>query len=162
MRPLLIGIGNCLRGDDGAGPDLVSRLRIQCTQGQTKWQDFDICVSDGNAMSLVDLWVGRQDVIIVDAIWDPTKHPGSLIVLDAKDLGSMGNHLRSSTHSFGLNDAIKISKSLENLPPRITILGIVGDSFHIDDHVSTTVASAIQRLVDDFDPTRPSRGHEDA
>ncbi len=67
-RVLLIGIGNDLRGDDGAGPRVARAL-----EGRLPW---DVRVAHGLAPELADDLVACDVALFVDADADPTLlHP---------------------------------------------------------------------------------------
>lgn len=64
-RPLLIGIGNRLRGDDGAGYRLAERLEIKPDPSATPWQVLAVqqlipelapAIARADAVLFVDAW----------------------------------------------------------------------------------------------------------
>ena len=73
----VVGMGNRLRGDDGAGPELVQRLKEQ-------WEKSDFCRRFPNERLFIDAGETPEDwlVRIVDL------KPAVVIVVDAVDLGA--------------------------------------------------------------------------
>ena len=81
MRIAVLGLGNVLRRDDGAGPAVVARLEARYELPP------DVFVMDLGTpgLDLVDMLVERDAVVFVDAIVDRGA-PGSVRVLDPADL----------------------------------------------------------------------------
>ena len=57
-RVVVIGVGNPLRGDDGAGPAVIEALRGRVPDGTL------LTVSDGEPGRMLDLW-DRDDTVVV-------------------------------------------------------------------------------------------------
>ena len=111
--PVLIGIGNPWRGDDGIGHAVVYAL--QDTPGLTTATTF------GEPAELMDLWQGHDPVILVDAIVTGAV-PGTLHRLDAAE--PLPRTARYSSHGIGLADAIELARALDALPANLVIYGI--------------------------------------
>ncbi|MGI9646364.1 MAG: hydrogenase maturation protease, partial [Ilumatobacteraceae bacterium] len=62
MRPLVIGVGNRWRGDDGVGPRAVDALAARTGDG------VDLVALDGEPTRMVDAWAGRSAVVVIDAV----------------------------------------------------------------------------------------------
>jgi len=52
-----------------------------------------------------------------------------------------------STHAFGLQEAIELSRVLQQLPKRLVIYGIEGKSFAIGERLSKEVSQALSQAV---------------
>ena len=62
VNPLVIGVGNRWRGDDGVGPCTIEAL------ARIEGLDAELLTLDGEPARLVAAWQGRSVVVIVDAI----------------------------------------------------------------------------------------------
>ena len=144
---LVIGIGNIYRGDDGAG---VLAARALKARPDVPLDCFDIQESDGSAFALMELWRGRGDVVIIDAMALEGKKSGELLVFDGRRSLLPLDQFRVSTHAFGLKEAIALSGSLGALPKQLTIIAIVGADFSMKEGLSPAVAAAVQRWVNEF------------
>lgn len=139
--PLVIGLGQPFRGDDGIGPAVVERLAGVC-EGQA---DFKTC--NGDAAVMLDLFEGRQRVFVIDAVASDRDAPGTVHEVDAVSEDLPVDSSQASSHVLGLNDALALGRLLGKLPPELTIYGIVGASFDTGAEISGEVAAAIDGVV---------------
>jgi hydrogenase maturation protease len=124
MRLAAIGIGNPLRGDDGAGIWAAWILRGANLPG------LAVLESNGEGTALMEAWESFDTVILVDAMRSSAKI-GTVRRFDA-GVGPLPSNLFSlhSTHGFGIIAAVELARILNRLPPRLVIYGIEGKSFH--------------------------------
>lgn len=137
--PLVIGIGNSMRRDDGVGPAVVDRL--------TGTPGVDLTVLDGEATRLVEAWRSRDHVVIVDAArrGDPA---GTLHRLDlAVDRIPVGAHPASS-HAAGLADALELGRALDCLPAALVVYGVEAEDLSFGEGLSPAVRKALDNVVD--------------
>jgi len=141
QKILLIGVGNPLRGDDGAGPVVAKLIR----------ERHHPCISvrehDGEGASLIETWASAQKVIVVDAVSSDSP-PGTIYRLDATEQPLPGKVFQSSTHAFGLHDAIELARALHRLPRQIIIYGIVGKCFETGSGLSGEVEIAARQVAE--------------
>lgn len=135
--PLIIGIGNPLRGDDGVGPDVAEKLRAAGIPTMT---------FDGDGAELMELWVGHERVIIVDATQSQAT-VGTVQRFDANAEALPAHLFRHSTHQFGVGEAVEMARALNRLPSRLTIYGIEGGDFSLGAGLSTDVERAVPTVV---------------
>ena len=142
----IIGIGNLLRRDDAAGRLLASRIK----------KDFpalDIIELDGEMTSLMEAWEGVDEAIVIDAIQSESK-PGSIYCLDVSEEPLPAFCQQSSTHGFGLAEAIELSRTFASLPQKMTVYGIEAMDLQSGEGLSSAVAQAVdelhQRLKDEL------------
>lgn len=114
MKTLIIGCGNPDRGDDAVGL-LVAR--------QLREAGLDAREHTGDMLLLIDLWSGYDDVIIVDAMVSGAP-AGSIAIFDPQTGQLPTQQLHSSTHQFGLAEVVELARTLDRLPPKLTIYGI--------------------------------------
>jgi hydrogenase maturation protease len=117
---LVLGLGNSLRGDDGAGPAVAAALLLLDLPPQ-------VDVVDGGVAGLetVLLLQGYERVIIVDAA-DMGLEPGEWrrITPDTAEIKSIENRLRGTLHAAGLAEALVLAEALDVLPDTLIIYGI--------------------------------------
>jgi len=138
---LIIGVGNYFRGDDSAGLLIAQTLASKNMQG-VQAVEFD---SDGTG--LLDLWEGVGRVILVDAVSSGNKS-GRTYRFEplAKPLPS--SFFSTSTHNFGVAEAIELARALNCLPSRLVVFGVEGTNFKMGDPLSDEVESALPYLIE--------------
>ena len=139
-RSIVIGIGNAFRSDDAAGWIIAERL-----VGRRR----DIVLRHtGEPTSLMSLWKGCDEVILIDAVHSGAA-AGTIVRLDASDTALPANWV-TSTHSMGLREAIELARLFGSLPSRVIVYGIEADRLEMGEDVSSPVAEAIDRLVEEL------------
>lgn len=138
MAALVIGFGNPDCGDDAAGPLVARRLAGRIAAR--------VLERHGDALALLDAWAGVELLVLVDAA-APMGTPGRIHRLDlTADLPrelSVG-----SVHSFGLPEAVALSRRLGTLPARVVVYAIEGLCFDVGGAVSAAVAAAVGAVAD--------------
>jgi len=142
--PLVIGIGNRFRMDDGVGPWVAETLQ------QT---GLDARVHAGDGTGLLDLFEDYDDVILVDATRSGAE-PGSLVALDAGLAPLHADMFHYSTHRFGLAEAVETARALGCLPERLWVYGIEGKDFGAGIGLTACVELTASVLVTDLTPNR--------
>ncbi len=141
--PLVIGIGNPWRGDDGVGHAVVEALAG--TPGLTT------ATCSGEPAELMELWQGHDPVILVDAVVTGAA-PGTLHRLDAREPLPRG--ARYSSHGIGLAEAVELARSLGDLPETLIVHGIeparLEDGAGLSPEVRDTLARVITRITDNL------------
>jgi hydrogenase maturation protease len=142
---LVIGVGNPLKGDDGAGRVVVRRLaaRNDCA--------FKLLEATGEATALMSAWTGFDDVVLVDACRGAGA-AGTIHRFSPDDVGRVARLQHASTHSLGVAAAIGLARALGTLPRRLVIYAIearhscdgAGLSPEVDRAVDAVVALVMQ------------------
>jgi len=143
VRPVLvIGLGNELRGDDGAGIEVARRLR-----GLAAEAGIDVRAQQGEPAGLIDAWSGRKAVVVVDTMRSGAE-PGTICRFDAS-CEPLPAQLRgsSSTHALSLAEAIELARALEQLPPRAVVFAIEGQRFETGAALSDEVRAVIPKVA---------------
>lgn len=139
---LLIGVGNEYRRDDSAGILVVRRCQSVLPA------DVDIREASGEASTLMELWAGADRVILVDAVSSGAP-AGTIHRFEAHAEPVPASHFDcSSTHAFGVAQAIELSRTLGELPRRLTVYGIEGQDFGIGGGLSPAVAQALPAVIE--------------
>lgn len=141
---LIIGIGNPDRGDDGVGIFAIERLRLLNLWG------IQLLQHSGEGTSLIDLWQTNRAAIIyiIDAMYSGLP-AGSVQYFEVHNhpLPSCFSQ-QTSTHAFGLAEAVELARSLGCLPQRLLIYGIEGLCFDFGAPLSLVVESASHKVVE--------------
>jgi hydrogenase maturation protease len=139
---LVVGIGNAMRGDDGAGLEVVRRLR----EGGPV-TGVTVCTLEGEGIGLLDAWEGASAVVLVDTVQSGSA-PGTVHRLDAAAKSLPGGlRTSSSTHAVGVADAIELARVLGRLPARLVVYGIEGERFDAGAALSAPVAAVIDDVA---------------
>lgn len=143
MRPtLVLGLGNPLMGDDGAGLAALGQLRDE-------WQLAEaIELVDGGTwgMNLLPLLESFDRVILLDAI-DQRAQPGALLLLRKDELPRYLSH-KLSPHQLDLREVLAIAELRDKLPRHLLAIGVQPESVELTAALSPRVSEAIPRLVD--------------
>ena len=140
-RILVVGVGNELRGDDAAGLLVVRKLRNLNLPG------VRVIESSGDSAKLMDAWAGFDAVFVVDAT-TAVARAGTVHRFEGHRQPLPSDLLGASTHSFGLAEAVELSRHLGRMPPELIVYGIEGESFDIGQAVSPAVTASIQTVFE--------------
>jgi hydrogenase maturation protease len=137
----IIGVGNAWRSDDAAGLCVIQRLRSAPLPGVI------LAETPGTAASILAAWEDTADAIVVDAVLSGAP-PGTIYRLDAHDSAAAFPVSRStSSHGWGLAEALALGQVFRNLPSRLIIYGIEGQDFSFGESLSPAIAAALPEVV---------------
>lgn len=136
----VIGIGRADRGDDAVGLVVAQALRAARMPG------VRVMATTGDGTALMEAWRNADTVFVVDAIRSGAR-PGVIHRIAAHRGPLPAAFRHSSTHSFGLAEAIEWSRLAGQLPRRLILYGIEGSTFTLGSHLSPEVAEAAAKLV---------------
>lgn len=116
---LLLGLGNPLLSDDGAGQELLSRLTSDASQwgGQVEFLD-----GGTQGLALLGIFEGRKAVIFLDAVRLGDK-PGAVHVLNGEEVARMGRRA-ATAHEGSAPQILAALELLGEMPPEITMIGL--------------------------------------
>jgi hydrogenase maturation protease len=140
MKHVIVGVGNEYRRDDGVGLAVAARLQGRVPAG------VDIVACEQEPSRLLDAWEGAATALVVDAI-ESGAEPGTLLRFDASELAVPARVFRSSTHAFGVGDAIELARALSKLPGRVVVYGVEGAEFAAGEGLSTAVQRAVEQAA---------------
>jgi len=140
-KVLVAAIGNPDGGDDGVGP-----LVAQTLSGRLP-VEAKLVVRSGDMMSLIEDWVAFDAVICVDAA-APRGAPGHVHRIDLAEDKLPPELSFTSSHAFGLAEAIELARVLELAPKRIIVYAIEGDCFDAGAPFTPAVLSAAAEVAD--------------
>jgi hydrogenase maturation protease len=139
MQTLVLGIGNTLLSDEGAGVHAVHYL-------QTNHSDIqNTRFVDGGTLSFtLAAEIEQADNLIVIDATQLHASPGSIETFIDDEMDRFLNHgKRKSVHEVGLMDLIHISRLTGQFPTRRALIGIQPQSLDWGEHPSSEVKSAI-------------------
>jgi hydrogenase maturation protease len=148
MKPIVIGLGNPILGDDGVGWRVVEEVKRRLALvGEENNIDVDFLSLGG--ISLMEHLVGYERVILVDAILTE----GELGLITLARLDDIPNYSAfhiTSAHDTSLQTALELGKKLgARLPDDVTIVGIsIKRAYDFSEELSPPVQQAIPKAVD--------------
>lgn len=134
-RVCIVGVGSDLRGDDGAGPELIRLIG-----GRVSAECFDVGVAPENYLEKI-VSVAPDTVLIVDAA-DFDGAPGEAMIFSAEDAKSGG----LSTHALSL-DMVCTYLSVRR-PMTVWVLGIQPAAVGLCAGLSAEVAATVGEIAD--------------
>lgn len=140
---LIVGIGNPMRRDDGVGPAMIERLRIDSDLPST----VELLALDGEPTRLIGAWEGRRRVVVIDATRNGGE-PGTIYRIDPLTVGLQLGRPNRSSHGAGLGVAIELAGALGRLPEELVVIGVEPAELCAGPDLSPTVERALPDLVD--------------
>jgi hydrogenase maturation protease len=138
----IVGVGNSLLSDDGAGIHVISLLAAD-----DSLPDDVTCLDGGTVgLALLDRLAGKRALIVIDAARFGAA-PGSVRVLENE---AMDAHLRGkhgSVHEVGLSDLVDALRLTDALPARRALVGIEPASLDWGTAPTAEVARALPDAV---------------
>jgi len=115
MRTVVVGVGNPILGDDGVGIHVARELKGKV--------DVDVREAYTGGLNLLDLIIGYDRAVLVDAVYLDGMRAGEVKALSLDDLESAHS---SNPHDATLMEAIEVSKRMgeRRLPRDIVLVGI--------------------------------------
>jgi len=140
-KALVIGIGNQYRGDDAAG------LEVACSLEKQLGSLVDVAYCDGDEMELMDLWLDRKSVFLIDAVSSDEEEVGFLHRFLAHEQEIPAIFSQSSTHLLGIAHVIELAKALQQLPEQLFIYGIEGKHYSIETKISEELKAKLTEIA---------------
>jgi hydrogenase 3 maturation protease len=134
---VIVGIGNALRGDDGAGPRVCQILK-----GTIDAEVIDAGTTPENYIAKI-VKMSPKKLLIIDAI-DFGTSPGTVKIFDIQDLGKFS----LSTHCLSPHLFVEVIQSEINV--EVIFIGIQPANVQTSIGLSRSVAGAIIALADEI------------
>lgn len=152
MKTLIIGLGNPILTDDGVGVKVAYELERILTSHQqpTTSHRMDVTEASAGGLRLMELMIGYDRAIIVDAFTNGSNTPGKMHRMTLDDLRAVSPTQHSaSAHDTTLVTALDAGKALGmHLPDEVVIYAIeVENVIDFSDEPTTAVAAAIPGAV---------------
>ena len=143
MKTLVLGLGNPILTDDGVGFAVVEEVKERLPTA-----DVTVSQASVGGLSLLELVVGYDRVVIIDAIRTAGGKPGEIQHLSPDDF--RGSIRAASTHDVDLATALELGRQLGmDIPGEIVILGIEAvDVETFGEELTPSVAAAVPQAVE--------------
>ena len=138
--PLVIGVGNEMRTDDAVGLYVARQLGLRLANS------VRIAEQSGEGTSLMSLWRNAEHVVIVDAVISGSQ-PGTIHRVNALSTRLQKGFLRSSSHLFGVSEAIELARELNELPKTLVLYGIEAESVEPGIGLSESLVRSLPDLL---------------
>ena len=143
VRPpvLVLGVGNALLGDDGAGLRVLAELERDAAHwaGQVEFLD-----GGTQGLALLDRIAGRRVLLVLDAVALGAE-PGTVHALRGwKHEGERA----STAHESNVAELLQASTLLGECPEQVTVIGIEPARIETGIGVSDAVAKAVGEAVE--------------
>ncbi len=140
MKILVLGLGNELLSDDAIGILAARALRERLKD------QADVVESSLSGIALLELFIGYERAIIIDAVKTGCRAPGTISELSPSDLSSV---VAPSPHYAGLPELLALAERLHlDFPKEIKIFAIeVEDPYTIGRALREPVQNALEELT---------------
>lgn len=138
-KTLILGIGNALLRDEGAGVHAIRML-----DGHVAGRD-DIELMDGGTLSftLAGAIEDADQLIVIDAA-QLNAEPGTMQVFEGDEMDAfVGGNRKRSVHEVSLVDLLMIARLADHLPLKRALIGIQPHDIDWGEQPSPPVAAAI-------------------
>ncbi len=133
-KTVIVGIGNTLKSDDGAGPAICTKL-----EGKTSAEIIDVGTVPENFIQVI-CRMKPQVVLVIDAV-DFGSTPGDSIIFAPDQLNSFA----ISTHT--LSPRIFADVVRQTIDTKVVFLGIQPKHLQFGESLSDEVAGAVDKLA---------------
>jgi hydrogenase maturation protease len=141
---LLIGVGNEFRSDDGLGIYAAREIRRRNVPG------VRVVEQNGDGTALMEAWEDYRYVIVVDAMNSGTAS-GDVHCIDAVTQRIPSHLFHYSSHSFGVVEAIEMSRVLKRLPEMLLLYGIEGKLFEVGPGLTDSVLKNMPEMLSNIE-----------
>jgi hydrogenase maturation protease len=142
LKTLVLGLGNSILTDDAVGFAVIEEVGKQLDRG-------DVTVSEASVggLSLLQLVVGYDKVIIIDAIQTSACQPGEIHRLSPDEF--RGTLRAASTHDITFATALDLGHQLGmDIPKEIVIFAVEAvDVETFGEELTAAVAAAVPKVV---------------
>jgi hydrogenase maturation protease len=139
---LVAALGNPDRGDDGVGLEVARLLEGRLPAAAR------ILARRGDMLSLIDDWAGCDALICIDAAAAPDAEPGRIHRIDLARDALPQDLSFTSSHAFGLPEAVALARALKLAPRCIVVYAIEGSRFDSGATLSPEVLAAASEVAD--------------
>jgi hydrogenase 3 maturation protease len=133
----VVGIGNRLKGDDAAGPELIDRIA-----GHSRFYCIDAGVAPENYLEKI-VGIKPDTILLVDAM-DFGGSAGSIKLFSADQVTGGG----LSSHALSLRMTCDYLQ--QRISARIFVLGIQPAQVKMNEPLSEAVRVAVEKLADEL------------
>jgi hydrogenase maturation protease len=138
---VVLGLGNTLHSDDGAGPKAIERLK------RDQRVPEEVALIEGGTLGLELLtyvW-DCSHLLVLDAI-DTGQPPGTLVRMSGQELDALPG--KGSVHQLGVADLLVALRVLAKQPPTVVLLGVQPATTEWGAELSPPVEAAMSALLE--------------
>jgi hydrogenase maturation protease len=158
MQTLIVGLGNPILGDDGAGWRIAERVAeilppaSASLEGQQLNKDAQSirveCLSLGG-LSLMEHLEGYDQVILVDTIQTGQVPVGTVSTFLLDELNDVSSGHTTSIHDTSLQNALRVGRTMGvKLPEKIIVVAVeAGNVYDFSESMTPPVAESIPVAV---------------
>ena len=139
--PVVIGVGNRYRRDDGSALRVVDALATRVPAGTV------VVESDGEPARLIDSWADATLAIVIETVRQGTP-PGSVSEIEWDERLSNAINSEHGSHSLGIAEAIALGRVVDRMPRKLRILGIEPGDLGWGEGLSDAVSRSINDVVE--------------
>jgi hydrogenase maturation protease len=147
MSTRIIGLGNSILTDDGAGIYAAREVSRRLAQADLH-AGIDILESEVAGFDLMEMMAGWKRVILIDSIQFDGLKPGTVVRIEPEDLHTS---LRiRSVHEINLPTVLELGRRLGlEMPAKLTIFGIQAeDPFTFGESLTDAAERGMNEAVD--------------
>ena len=151
-KVVIVGIGNSLRGDDGAGPELIKSLKFKVRSSEKNHElstpNHQLCLIDTGSVpeNFLQKIVGeRPDVILLVDTINLGKPAGSIEIIAAENLKEES----FSTHNASLKLTIAYLK--KETKASVFLLGIQPKNIGFGQKISPEVEESVKKIAKEIE-----------
>lgn len=160
---LVLGIGNVLLSDEGAGVHALRLLQRRHADRHPadEAESQGVRFFDGGTLSFTLCEpIGQADRLIVLDTAELRSPPGSIALFEDAEMDRfLGHGPKSSVHEVGLAEVLAMVLLEERLPRQRALIGVQPASFAWGDTPTPAVAAAIPRMVEMAERKLAEWGH---
>jgi hydrogenase maturation protease len=119
LPTLILGCGNLLFSDDGAGLRLLNRLAVESDPAHARF------VNAGTVTFDVFSDIESATAMLVVGAANLREAPGTVAIFEGSDMDAfLSGYRRRTAHELGLANLMDVARLLRRLPPRRALLAI--------------------------------------
>ena len=141
-RILILGVGNILLSDEGAGIKAIQELQRQYSFPA----EVELMDAGTSGMQLLPWIENRSDLFILDIVNEQEADYGEVLQYNYEDPPAFVRK-KSTSHQIGLHEVLAFSQMSNTLPSRIVLFGIRPLSFDTSLDLSPQVQEGLQKLI---------------
>jgi hydrogenase maturation protease len=138
LPTLILGCGNLLFSDDGAGLRLLNRLAVECDLAQARF------VNAGSVNFDMLSYVESATAMLVVGAADLREAAGTVAIFEGADMDAfLSGFRRRTAHELGLANLMDVARLLRRLPTRRALLAIQPGQVERSNALSAPVDAAL-------------------
>lgn len=149
MKTLLLGLGNELYGDDGVGIHVARKLKADFGEGKEPSAcpgNLTIEESSLSGLSLLDIIIGYDRLVVVDTIKKADPETGRVMLLEENELRAVPG---PSPHYISISQTLEVGR-LHGLavPANIKVVAVESRNIHsLGEGLSEDMRRALPEII---------------